>query len=54
VTVVTPSGFCWVALANSRDSRSVSGQQLDRTVWEMVKQVKSWAAVFADRILPDH
>jgi hypothetical protein len=52
--VVTPTGFCWVALANSGDRRSVSSQKLDRTVWEMVKQAKSLAAVFADRILPDH
>jgi CubicO group peptidase (beta-lactamase class C family) len=54
VMVVTLSGFCWAALANSRDSRSASSQQLDRTVWGMIRQVKSWAAVFADQMLPDH
>jgi hypothetical protein len=46
--------LCWAALANSRDSRSASSQQLDRTVWGMIRQVKSRAAVFADQMLPDH
>jgi hypothetical protein len=52
--VVTPSGFGWAVLANSRDSRSVSSQQLDRTVWGMIRQVKSWAAMSAGHMLPDH
>jgi CubicO group peptidase (beta-lactamase class C family) len=54
VIVVTPSGFCWAALANSRGSGSMSVQQLDRTVWRMIQQVKSWTTALADHTRQDH
>jgi CubicO group peptidase (beta-lactamase class C family) len=44
VMVRTQSGFCWAALANSRRGNPDSVAALDRTVWQMVRAVKSFAA----------
>ena len=42
IMVRTASGFCWAALANSREPQGDTGGALDRMLWEMVRQVKSW------------
>ena len=44
IMVHTPSGLCWAALANSRDSYSRSVVALDEAVWNMVRKVKAWDA----------
>jgi hypothetical protein len=44
IMVRTASGFCWAALANTREaSRNTSGA-LDQMMWELVHQVKNWKA----------
>jgi len=42
IAVRTHSGFCWAAFANTRRSNSSLGSDLDKLVWHMVGQVKSW------------
>lgn len=42
IAVHTHSGFCWAAFANTRRSGSPLGSDLDKLVWKMVGQVKSW------------
>ena len=44
VMVRTASGFCWAALANSREKGTDTGGALDQMVWNMVRKVKSWKA----------
>lgn len=40
--VRTASGFCWAALANSREVSGDTGGALDRMMWELVRQ--AWKA----------
>jgi len=42
--VRTASGFCWSALANSREASGDTGGAMDRMMWELVHQVRSWKA----------
>jgi hypothetical protein len=43
--VRTASGFCWAALANMREAPPANtGNALDRMMWDLVRQVKSWKA----------
>ena len=42
VMVRTASGFCWAALANTRRSNSDMNPDLDRMVWNMVREVAEW------------
>jgi CubicO group peptidase (beta-lactamase class C family) len=44
IVVRTGSGFCWSALANTREAKGDTGGALDSMMWQMVGQVKSWAA----------
>jgi CubicO group peptidase (beta-lactamase class C family) len=44
IMVRTASGFCWSALANTREAPGDTGGALDRMMWELVRQVKSWKA----------
>lgn len=42
IAVRTHSGFCWAAFTNTRRSNSHLDGDLDKLVWNMVAQVKSW------------
>jgi CubicO group peptidase (beta-lactamase class C family) len=42
--VRTASGFCWAALANTREAPGDTGGALDRMMWDLVRQVKEWRA----------
>jgi CubicO group peptidase (beta-lactamase class C family) len=45
IMVRTASGFCWAALANMREAPpSNTGLALDRMMWDLARQVKSWKA----------
>lgn len=44
IAVRAHSGFCWAAFANTRRAKSALDGDLDRLVWNMVAQVKSWRA----------
>ena len=44
IMVRTASGFCWAALANSREDSSDTGGAMDAMMWSLVRQVKSWKA----------
>lgn len=44
IMVRTASGFCWAALANSREASGDTGGAMDRMMWDMVRQVKRWKA----------
>jgi len=44
LVVRTASGFCWAALGNSREASGDTGGAMDRMMWELVRQVKSWRA----------
>lgn len=44
VMVRTSKGFCWAALANTRERHADTGGALDRCMWDMVRQVKDWHA----------
>jgi CubicO group peptidase (beta-lactamase class C family) len=44
IAVRTHSGLCWAAFGNSRRSDSPLDRDLDNLIWDMVRQVKSWAA----------
>jgi CubicO group peptidase (beta-lactamase class C family) len=44
IMVRTASGFCWAALANSREAAGDTGGALDQMMWRLVRQVKSWNA----------
>jgi CubicO group peptidase (beta-lactamase class C family) len=40
--VRTASGFCWAALANTREVRGDTGGAMDRMMWDLARQVKIW------------
>jgi CubicO group peptidase (beta-lactamase class C family) len=42
IAVRTHSGFCWAAFVNTRRPGSSLDDDLDRLVWNMVREVKSW------------
>lgn len=42
VMVRTPSGLCWAALANGRNSKTDSVSALDRVMWDVVKAAKGF------------
>jgi CubicO group peptidase (beta-lactamase class C family) len=42
IAVRTHNGFCWAAFANTRRSNSTLEADLDRLVWNMVREVKNW------------
>jgi CubicO group peptidase (beta-lactamase class C family) len=42
IAVRTHSGFCWAAFTNTRRSNSRLESDLDKLVWNMVREVKSW------------
>jgi CubicO group peptidase (beta-lactamase class C family) len=42
IAVRTHSGFCWAAFTNTRRGNSALGGDLDRLVWNMVREVKEW------------
>ncbi len=42
IMVRTASGYCWAALANSREDSGDTGGAMDRMMWDLVRQVKSW------------
>jgi CubicO group peptidase (beta-lactamase class C family) len=44
IIVRTSSGFCWAALANTREESADTGLAMDRMMWELVRQVKTWKA----------
>jgi len=44
ILVRTASGFCWAALANTREAGVNTGDALDRMMWQMVRQVRGWKA----------
>jgi CubicO group peptidase (beta-lactamase class C family) len=44
IMVRTASGFCWAALANSREVSEDTGGAMDRMMWDLVRQVKIWKA----------
>jgi CubicO group peptidase (beta-lactamase class C family) len=44
ILVRTASGFCWAALANSREPSGDTGGAMDRMMWDLVRQVKTWRA----------
>jgi CubicO group peptidase (beta-lactamase class C family) len=44
IMVRTASGFCWSALANTREATADTGGALDRMMWDLVRQVKGWKA----------
>jgi CubicO group peptidase (beta-lactamase class C family) len=44
IMVRTASGFCWAALANTREASGDTGGAMDRMMWDLVRQVKDWQA----------
>jgi hypothetical protein len=44
IMVRTASGFCWAALANTREAVADTGGAMDRMMWDLVRQVKRWGA----------
>ena len=44
IMVRTASGFCWAALANSREASANTGGAIDEMMWKLVRQVKGWKA----------
>jgi CubicO group peptidase (beta-lactamase class C family) len=44
IMVRTASGFCWAALANTREATGDTGGAMDRMMWDLVRQVRSWKA----------
>ena len=44
IMVRTASGFCWAALANTREAPGDTGLAMDQMMWRLVRQVKSWNA----------
>jgi hypothetical protein len=40
----TASGFCWAAVANTQEESGDTGGAMDRMMWDLVRQVKSWKA----------
>jgi CubicO group peptidase (beta-lactamase class C family) len=48
----THSGFCWAAFANTRRLNSPLQAGLDRLVWNMVGEVKSWQVNDETKVVP--
>jgi CubicO group peptidase (beta-lactamase class C family) len=44
IMVRTASGFCWSALANSREASADTGLAMDRMMWNLVRQPRNWKA----------
>lgn len=44
IMVRTASGFCWAALANTREASRDTGGAMDGMMWDLVRQVPSWKA----------
>jgi CubicO group peptidase (beta-lactamase class C family) len=44
IMVRTASGFCWAALANSREASADTGLAMDQMMWNLVRQAKNWNA----------
>jgi hypothetical protein len=44
IMVRTARGFCWAALANTREPSRDTGSAMDQMMWDLVRQVKSWKA----------
>jgi len=44
IMVRTASGFCWAALANTREASRDTGSAMDTMMWDLVRQVKNWKA----------
>jgi CubicO group peptidase (beta-lactamase class C family) len=44
IMVRTASGFCWAALANTREASGDTGGAMDRMMWDLVHQVNRWKA----------
>jgi CubicO group peptidase (beta-lactamase class C family) len=44
IMVRTASGFCWVALANSREASADTGLAMDQMMWNLVRQPRNWNA----------
>ncbi len=44
IMVRTASGFCWAALANSREVSADTGLAMDQMMWKLVRQARSWNA----------
>ena len=42
IMVRTAGGFCWAALANSREASGNTGGAMDRMMWDLVRRVKRW------------
>ena len=42
IMVRTASGFCWAALANSREVSADTGLAMDQMMWNLVRQPKGW------------
>ena len=40
----TASGFCWAALANTREAAADTCHAMDLMMWDLVRQVKNWTA----------
>jgi CubicO group peptidase (beta-lactamase class C family) len=44
IMVRTASGFCWAALANTREAAADTCHAMDLMMWDLVRQVKNWKA----------
>jgi CubicO group peptidase (beta-lactamase class C family) len=44
IMVRTASGFCWAALANTREASADTSSAIDQMMWDLVRQVKNWKA----------
>ncbi len=44
IMVRTASGFCWAALANTREASADTSGAMDRMMWDLVRQVPGWKA----------
>jgi len=42
IMVRTSGGFCWAALANTRNMKSSMSADLDRLMWDMVGKITTW------------
>jgi len=42
IAVRTHGGFCWAAFTNTRSKSPSYGGDLDKLIWSMARQVKSW------------
>ena len=43
IAVRIHSGFCWAAFVNTRDYNSPLESDLDKLVWDMVREVRGWS-----------